>query len=173
MLRLIKMEIDQAPLLHFQFTVEIPSHAVHERNRSGVTANLGQLGQELAVAKGDGMHTVQRLPIARIVIDATPLLHLHGAGIVIKRPRVADVIFDAHRLPAADLVIQLGVRTAQPTWVTDHAQFVDRWRKVFRFRCLCQLYGHENEPRGDVSVNSYAEIPIVPEATRVESCYYD
>jgi len=67
------------------------------------------------------MQPVQRPPVARIVIDAAPLLHLHRAGIAIERPGVADVYFDAHRLPAADLVIEFRVRPAQPAWVTNNA----------------------------------------------------
>lgn len=73
---LVEVEVDQAFFLGFDLGGEVPGHAVDERGRFGVLANLWQLFEEVAVAEGDAVHTGKRCPVSGRVADATALFEV-------------------------------------------------------------------------------------------------
>jgi hypothetical protein len=106
--------------MHFDFTREIPRHAVHERRSPGIFTNDRQILQKFAITKGNAVQAVERSPVPRAMIDAIPLFQPHGAEIGVNYTRVANMDLNAHRLPAANLMVKLRIRASQPARMANH-----------------------------------------------------
>ena len=126
MLRLIKMTINHSLGLHFYFSGRVPGHAIDEGGRPRIFLDLRQLRKKSAIAIGDAVQPLQRFPIVRFMIDASPLSQLHGAQPIVQVSCMTDMDHKSHALPAAQLMIELRIGPAQAARMADHALFFER-----------------------------------------------
>jgi hypothetical protein len=125
-LSLVEVEIDVAVGLAFEFSVEIPGHAIDECGRAGVAFDGCRVFEEIAIAECNAVHPFERRPVLWTMIDAPTIFHQHRFEVVVKGTRRTDVDFDPHCLPAMNLMVKFSVGPAERAGVTDDAEEVDQ-----------------------------------------------